>query len=1079
MRRRYRTWLISAAAVLIPAAAELSAQRLVLFSGNGQVVLEQFPATLPLTVRAEDPAGRPLAGVAVQWEQIPLIGSLRNTELMTDANGFAATNFVASSVVPGNSFTQGTIRATSPLGSADFVITISMTRTPAGSLAPPPLPELLLPPIESRILQGPPGGVLRGAVSLRVVAQSGAQIGQPVPNVGIRLVHDSDPTLPAAASCIGPGGLVLSDSQGIATCDVLLARTPGVYGIRVAVGEYSLTPVVEVRISGSAACAYTLTPSSAQYAAAGGQGSFQVATSTGCAIVATTGVAWITVTQTGAGGVVNYSVAANAGATRTGTISVGADKFTVTQAGAQSPALLTILTSTGLPRARVGQQYGVTLSASGGSLPYVWSATAALPPWLSLNAATGELRGTPPAAATINIPVQVVDSLGARAANTFTLIVDAAAATGLAIGNAGFPNAVVGTAYRERLTVVGRCATIFPRPTTFALLSGALPNGLGLGQDSTGVYEIAGVPSANGTFLFTLQVTDPCGFTATGQFTIVVGPPGGVPGPSPGPAPGPQGNLAVSPPSVSIRLVQGSSGLSTTQTLSVTSSGGVLAYTVTLSAQSAPWLTILGPLSGATPGSLIVGATNASLLALGTYQGAITITVPATGQSIAVPVSLSVAPQPRLTATPQQVSLRTVSGAGPFSRAQAVVQVSNDSGPGPFTAFPSVAWIRTPSSGSTPASMVIEVDTSGMSAGTYIGNVTILAEGTAPVTVPVTVIVGAPPPIAVSATRAQFVVRQGEAPPGPQQITVTGGIAGDAFTVTAGTLHGGAWLFATPASGMAPATITLQVNPVGLGPGDYQGSVRIAAGVSGEVVIQVELTIARPAPVLAAIVNAASFLGGPVAAGEIVTLFGALIGPDQATGPRMTTPGFLDTSVADVRVLFDGVPAPLLYVSARQVTAIAPFGIAGRFRTRVELEYRGVRSNGVELAVVEAAPGIFALPDGAAAAVNEDGAINSDSDGAEPGTIVSLYLTGGGTMSFALADGEIVGATLPQLTLEVAVEIDGLPAEVIYAGGAPQLPAGAVQINARVPQGAASGAVSLRVRIGSASSQAGVTLRVK
>ncbi len=1083
MKFRSGSRYLAAAAMLIPAAAELSAQRLVLFSGNGQVMLEQFAATQPLTVRAEDGAGRPLAGVTVQWEQIPVIGSFRNTETVTDANGFAATNFVASSVIPGNSFTQGTIRATSPLGAADFVITIAMTRTPAGGIAPPPLPEMIAPPIESRLLEGPPGGVLRGAVSIRVVAQSGAQTGQPVPNVGIRLVHESDLSLPAAASCSAPGGLALSDASGIATCDVVLSRTPGNFTIRVAVGEYALTPVIDVRISGTAVCAYTLTPPSAQWAAGGGQGSFQVATTSNCSFAATSDASWITVTSGGGAGngIANYTVAANPGAARTGTISVGGQKFTVTQAGASQQRVLTILPTTNLPRARVGQQYGVTLAASGGRTPYTWAATGALPAWLTLNAATGDLRGTPPAPGILNLPMQVTDALGARATHTFILAVDAAAATGLAIGNAGLANGAVGAAYRERLTVTGRCATVFPRPTTFALLSGSLPGGLALGPDSTGVYEIAGVPNAQGTFPFTLQVTDPCGFTATGQFTITIGTPGSTP-PPPGPTPGPapSGTIAIAPQAVAIRLVQGSGGLSTTETLAVTSNGGVLAYTVTLSAQSAPWLTILGPLSGATPGRVTVGASNAALLLLGTYQGTVTIAAPATGQSVTVPVSLTVTPLPRLTATPQQVSLRTVTGSGQLSRAQATLQVVNDAGPTPYSTFPSVAWISTPAAGRTPAALVVEVDTSGMPPGTYIGNVTILSDGAAPVTVPVTVVVGAPPPLALSATRAAFVVRQGEAPPGPQQITVTGGMAGDAFTVASATASGGNWLFATPAAGTAPGTVTLQVNPVGLPPGDYTATVRITSTVTGQTaVVQVELSIARPAPLITAVVNAATFLGGPIVGGEIVTLFGSSLGPDQAAGPRMTTPGILDVALAEVRVLFDNVPAPLLYVSGRQVTAIAPFGLAGRFRTRVELEYRGARSNAIELAVGESSPGIFTDAAGAAAAVNEDGRINSASDPAEPGSVVSLYLTGGGPTDLPLADGEIVGATLPRLTLEVVVEIDGVAAEVLYAGGAPQLPAGAVQINARVPRGSAPGAVPLRVRIGGASSQAGVTIRVK
>jgi len=68
----------------------------------------------------------------------------------------------------------------------------------------------------------------------------------------------------------------------------------------------------------------------------------------------------------------------------------------------------------------------------------------------------------------------------------------------------------------------------------------------------------------------------------------------------------------------------------------------------------------------------------------------------------------------------------------------------------------------------------------------------------------------------------------------------------------------------------------------------------------------------------------------------------------------------------------------------------------------------------------------------------------------------------------------------PQPVLPVSVKIGGLPAEIVYFGGAPGLVAGLMQVNVRVPKGIAAGpAVPIVLTVGAASSQTGVTLAVR
>lgn len=101
-----------------------------------------------------------------------------------------------------------------------------------------------------------------------------------------------------------------------------------------------------------------------------------------------------------------------------------------------------------------------------------------------------------------------------------------------------------------------------------------------------------------------------------------------------------------------------------------------------------------------------------------------------------------------------------------------------------------------------------------------------------------------------------------------------------------------------------------------------------------------------PAATAAGVVNAASFLGGSVAAGEIVTVFGTGIGPGTLVGLRLTRAGLVDNFLADTQVTFDGAPSPLVYVSERQTSAIVPYAVAGKSSTEMIVEYQGRRSAG-------------------------------------------------------------------------------------------------------------------------------------
>ena len=214
------------------------------------------------------------------------------------------------------------------------------------------------------------------------------------------------------------------------------------------------------------------------------------------------------------------------------------------------------------------------------------------------------------------------------------------------------------------------------------------------------------------------------------------------------------------------------------------------------------------------------------------------------------------------------------------------------------------------------------------------------------------------------------------------------------------------------------------------------------------------------------IVNAASYVGRGVAPGEIVTLFGSGIGPPDPVSLSLTDDRRLANTLADTRIWFNDVPAPLVYVSDQQSSAIVPYAVAGRASVEVQVEYKGVRSDPVTVPVLASRPGIFsgdASGQGQGAIMNEDGTLNSRSNPARRGSVISIFGTGGGETAPGVVDGQLVDSTLPKTNLPVLVFFDiglgedGPPAkrgEVLYAGGASGSVAGLLQVNVRVPANA-------------------------
>ncbi len=214
--------------------------------------------------------------------------------------------------------------------------------------------------------------------------------------------------------------------------------------------------------------------------------------------------------------------------------------------------------------------------------------------------------------------------------------------------------------------------------------------------------------------------------------------------------------------------------------------------------------------------------------------------------------------------------------------------------------------------------------------------------------------------------------------------------------------------------------------------------------------------------------NAGSFETGPLSGGEIFSIYGDGLGPAAGVIAGLVN-GQFPISLAGVQVTFDGLPAPALYVQSNQVNAVVPWALASQSITQMCTTWQAKTSCST-VPLGGAAPGLFTVgppPTGygaipVAAAVNQDGTLNSLGNPIHPGEVISVYLAGLGPVFPPPADGVLVQLPVPSLEYTAQAFVccqpippNGLnsaaPAEVKYAGPAPLEIAGLFQINIRVP----------------------------
>jgi uncharacterized protein (TIGR03437 family) len=374
------------------------------------------------------------------------------------------------------------------------------------------------------------------------------------------------------------------------------------------------------------------------------------------------------------------------------------------------------------------------------------------------------------------------------------------------------------------------------------------------------------------------------------------------------------GTISPSPTTLSFTQVQ-SGAAPPAQNVAVSSSSGPLNFTVTT---SATWLTAT-PLAGTTPATLQVGlAAAAGTLPAGPYTGTVTIvSAGAGGSPINIPVTLNVVAPQTLTVLPTSLSFSYIVG---LTAPQAqTFQISASGGAAPFsvTTPSSASWLQvSPTSGSTPATLSVAINTQGVAAGNYTAAITInspnsTTAASVTVTLAVTQITVKPTAITNAASYAAGVVSPGE------NIVIWGTSIGPS-SLTYGSLTAGGGALSTSA-GYTRVLFDGVAAPV-VYASDKQTSVLVPYEVAGRLTtsVVVEYQGVQSAPLVYSVLPAVPGIYTQNYSGSGP---GAILNQDGVTGNGPGTPA-AKGSVVSVYMTGEGQTSP-----AGATGAIAPVNV--------------------------------------------------------------------------------------------------------------------------------------------------------
>lgn len=403
----------------------------------------------------------------------------------------------------------------------------------------------------------------------------------------------------------------------------------------------------------------------------------------------------------------------------------------------------------------------------------------------------------------------------------------------------------------------------------------------------------------------------------------------------------------------------------------------------------------------------------------------------AAGQSLkATPASLSFAYTQGSATLPAALTVNVAPVSGAALNFTASLQFSGTSG-----------WASvTPTSGKTNLSVKVTPNPATLPVGTYTATLVLTPAGGTALNVPVTLSVKAPPatltatpsPVTVSWTR-------GAANPAPIALSLSSGGALMSYSMT---VSGATWLTATPKSGIIfpafPAQVALIVDPAGLNPGSYKGTVKVDAPTAANKSqsVEVNLTVNPGAPTLANLFPAGVSVG---AGATTITLTGTNFYTGTTVTAGSTT---LSATLLGPTALQATVPASML-ANAGNVSITVSNPNPG-----------GGTSSAQSFAVYPPGPRITAITNGA----------SFQGSSITPGEYVSIFGTGLGPDSIITFQQPATGQPIASSLAGVKVTFGATDAPLIFVSS--------THIAALVPQNVSGLAVNVTVEYNAASSQA-------
>jgi uncharacterized protein (TIGR03437 family) len=380
-------------------------------------------------------------------------------------------------------------------------------------------------------------------------------------------------------------------------------------------------------------------------------------------------------------------------------------------------------------------------------------------------------------------------------------------------------------------------------------------------------------------------------------------------------------------------------------------------------------------------------------------------------------VSLAQVASPSITFLPATLDFKYTTGNA-LPAAQ-TVQIKSTGAALNFT-IPAVAaeWLSvSANSGTTTASVKVYVNPTSMASGSYAGSIVVDAPlaATPSVTFTVTMEIADPPPVlSASPASLTFLYTTSDAgPPAaqPVAITSTDGAASTTVSVT-----GGAWLSATPTSILAiagiPGTESVSVNPAGLAPATYSGTVKFTPSIAGStpLTVTVTLTVAAGVPVITNLWPPGGLIGSP---NMIVTVTGqnfmanstVSIGAVKLPAPNVLTSTTMLLTMPAAEMLAAGT----LPITITTPTAASPS--ATTLASTFQVYFPG--------------PQVLAVTDAASYALGN----------LSPGEMVTIYGLGlGPAVGVSLTVSDPLATSLPAGgAAATSVTIDGKPAPLLYA----------------------------------------------